>query len=66
MGFYRQKNAVISFQEFCRTNPAFNEKQALEIWKSSLITPYCAECYFSRPERPFRRKRRHSYYSRLK
>ena len=58
---------VITFKDFCRINPFFSLKGAKELWNNPLITPYCSECYFKRPEKPFKlRKRYYLYHSKFK
>ena len=48
----------ISFQEFCEINPSLKEKQAESLYFNPIISIYCPKCYFERPEKPFKKKRR--------
>ena len=48
----------LTFQEFCRNNPSLLSKRAYQLWEDPLITPYCPNCFFQRPEKPFKLKRR--------
>lgn len=48
----------LTFQEFCRNNPSLPSKRACKFWEDPLITPYCPNCFFNRPEKPFKVKRR--------
>jgi len=55
---------VITFEEFCRDNPLLNESAAKEIWNNKLFSIHCPDCFYNRPERPFkiRRERHRPYY----
>ncbi|TFG30175.1 MAG: hypothetical protein EU532_01685 [Promethearchaeota archaeon] len=54
----------ITFQEFCRDNPWLQRREAYELWENPHIATYCLNCFFNRPEKPFRVKKRvKNYYS---
>ena len=55
---------IISFEEFCRDNPLIAESTAREIWNNELFSIHCLDCFYNRPERPFkiRRGRHRTYY----
>lgn len=55
-------NHSLTFNEFCRINPSISLKRAVEFWNDSMYLLFCPECYFNRPERPFRIKRRYYKY----
>jgi hypothetical protein len=58
---------LISFSEFLRDNPAFMIERAKDLWLDSMISIYCTECYFRRPEKPFKTKNGHfNYYRRFR
>jgi hypothetical protein len=58
---------IISFSEFLKDNPAFIINIAKDLWYDSMISIYCPECYFSRPEKPFKTKRGYfNYYRRFR
>jgi hypothetical protein len=48
----------LTFQEFFRNNPSLSSKRAYNLWEDPLITLYCPHCFFNRPEKPFKLKRR--------
>jgi hypothetical protein len=48
----------LSFKDFCRINPSLGEAKAEDLWKLPIIEKYCPECFFNRPEKPFKKKRR--------
>ncbi|MFW9882636.1 MAG: hypothetical protein ACFFG0_56965 [Candidatus Thorarchaeota archaeon] len=52
----------ITFSEFCINNPSFSEEIARDLWNDSMISIYCPECYFNRPEKPFKQKRGYFNY----
>ncbi|MFX1417462.1 MAG: hypothetical protein ACFE9N_00935 [Promethearchaeota archaeon] len=52
----------ITFSEFCTINPSFSEERAKSLWNDSIISIYCPECYFNRPEKPFKQKRGYFNY----
>ncbi len=49
---------LLTFREFCRNNPTLPFIRARDLWEDPLITPYCPNCFFNRPEKPFNIKRR--------
>ena len=58
---------LISFSEFKRDNPSFKMERAKELWNDFMISIFCPECYFNRPEKPFKTKRGHfNYYRRFR
>ena len=60
-------NRLITFKDFCSVNPSISYQRAEKFWEDSLFLIYCPECYFNRPERPFKLKRGYfNYYSRIK
>jgi len=52
----------IVFSEFCRDNPSFSKQRAKDLWDDPMINIYCPECFFNRPEKPFKKKRGYHYY----
>jgi len=48
----------ISFERFRDLNPSLSEDSASELWKNPLISVYCHDCFFTRPERPYKKRRR--------
>jgi hypothetical protein len=53
----------INFKEFCQNNPALKSENAKALYYNPIISIYCSNCYFERPEKPFKLKRRDlSYY----
>lgn len=50
----------IIFEEFCRDNPWLQSRKAFELWEDPLIAAYCPNCFFNRPEKPFKMKKRDS------
>ena len=56
----------ISFQEFCEINSSLTEEQAEGLYYNPIINIYCPNCYFKRPEKPFKTKRRRLDYFKLK
>lgn len=58
---------IISFKEFCRDNPLLNESAAKDFWNNRLYSIYCTECFYNRPERPFkvRRARERTYFKKI-
>ncbi|MFW9972348.1 MAG: hypothetical protein ACFFDF_19335 [Candidatus Odinarchaeota archaeon] len=53
---------TISFSEFLNDNPSISEERAKGLWKDSMISIFCPNCYFNRPEKPFKVKRSHFNY----
>jgi hypothetical protein len=53
----------LTFEEFRRINPSITEQQAQEFWNDPMILIYCPDCYFKRPEKPFKAKRGYYNYS---
>ena len=53
----------ISFLQFLRDNPSFSPYRANELWNDSMISIFCPDCYFNRPERPFKTKRGYFTYT---
>ncbi|MFX1286821.1 MAG: hypothetical protein ACFFB5_24495 [Promethearchaeota archaeon] len=53
----------LTFEEFWQINPSLTEKQAQEFWNDPMILIYCPDCYFNRPEKPFKIKRGYYNYS---
>lgn len=49
---------ILTFQEFCRNNPSLTIKKALDLWEDPVLSLYCPNCFFNRPEKPFKIKRR--------
>jgi hypothetical protein len=55
----------ISFLEFLRDNPSFSKSRAKQLWKDSIISIFCPDCYFNRPEKPFKTKRGYFKYYKI-
>jgi len=53
----------IAFSEFCRDNPSFTKERAQNLWNDSMISIFCPNCYFNRPEKPFKTKRGNFNYN---
>jgi len=53
---------LISYSEFLRDNPSISELRAKDLWNDSMITVFCPDCYFNRPEKPFKVKRGYFNY----
>ncbi len=53
---------LIDFEKFCKLNLSLDKKTALDLWENPLISIYCPDCFFHRPERPFKVKRRNFGY----
>lgn len=53
---------TISFLEFLRDNPSISIVRAKDLWNDSLISIFCPDCYFNRPEKPFKIKRGYFKY----
>ncbi len=53
---------LIDFENFCKLNPSLDNKTALDLWENPLISIYCPGCFFHRPEKPFKVKRRDFTY----
>ena len=49
---------LITFKRFRNLNPSLSEVSASELWKNPLISVYCQDCFFNRPERPYKKRRR--------
>ncbi|MFX0042980.1 MAG: hypothetical protein ACFE8L_08720 [Candidatus Hodarchaeota archaeon] len=56
-------NQSLTFEEFCQINPSISRKMAKKFWNDTMILIYCPDCYFNRPERPFKKRRGYYYYS---
>lgn len=56
----------ISFEAFCRENPSITLHNAKELWENPLISVYCYNCFFKRPEKPYKQRRRYYYNNYLK
>jgi len=56
-------NKSLTFEDFWQINPSFTEKQAQEFWNDPMVLIYCPDCYFNRPEKPFKIKRGYYNYS---
>lgn len=54
----------MKFQEFFNQNPSLTLINAQKLWDDPLITAYCPECYFNRPEKPYktRFRKRNKYF----
>jgi len=53
----------ISFLEFLRDNPSFSQVRGEDLWKDSMISKFCPDCYFNSPEKPFKTKRGYFNYN---
>ncbi|TXT53574.1 MAG: hypothetical protein BAJALOKI2v1_910003 [Promethearchaeota archaeon] len=49
----------LSFEDFRRIHPSLSEEKAKGLWEISFVKKYCPECFFNRPEKPFRKRRRY-------
>jgi hypothetical protein len=49
---------VLTFQEFCRSHPSLTVNKALVLWEDPILSVYCPNCFFNRPEKSFKVKRR--------
>ena len=52
----------ISFENFCQMNPSIKRTRAKYLYQHPLISIYCSNCYFERPEKPFKKRRRDLNY----
>lgn len=50
----------IFFGEFCNDNPSMPKERAEDLWGDSLLSICCIQCFFRRPEKPF--KKNMSFY----
>jgi len=58
---------LISFSDFLRDNPSISELRAKILWNDSMISIFCPDCYFNRPEKPFKLKKAYfNYYGRFR
>ncbi len=53
----------ITFFNFRRNSPSLSIEKVKEIWKTTYISKYCSECFFKRPEKPFKSNKRYYGYS---
>ncbi|MBD3193876.1 MAG: hypothetical protein GF317_02395 [Candidatus Lokiarchaeota archaeon] len=53
----------ITFFDFRRNSPSLSFDQVHEIWKTPHLSKYCSECFFNRPEKPFKPNKRYYGYS---
>ena len=44
----------ISFGDFCNDNPLMTKTRAVDLWDDSLLSICCFQCFFRRPEKPFK------------
>jgi uncharacterized protein YlaI len=51
----------INFNHFKAMHPALSIEDAKELFNNPLVVVYCPNCFFHRPERPYR-KRGSFYY----
>ena len=51
----------IPFAHFKAINPSLSLLDAKDLYENPLIDVYCPNCFFQRPEKPYKKKRR-SYY----
>jgi hypothetical protein len=54
----------IPFTHFRAINPSLSMPEAKELYENPLIDIYCPTCYFQRPEKPYKNKRR-AYYNKF-
>lgn len=55
---------TINFKEFCQNHPLLKNESAKELFNNPIISIYCPSCYFERPEKPFKiRRRTFNYYN---
>jgi len=57
-------NKTIDFSEFCIINATLSTEKAKDLWNNALISIYCPKCYFNRPEKPFKHRKRYLNYYR--
>ncbi len=57
----------ISFVDFCNDNPSMTKTRAEDLWKDTLLSICCFQCFFRRPEKPFKiNKRFYRYHSKFR
>ena len=56
---------LITFETFCKENPSISLGNAEELWENPLISVYCYDCFFKRPEKPFKKRTRYYKYVRM-
>ena len=52
----------IPFAHFKAINPSLSSQGAKGLYENPLIEIYCPNCYFQRPEKPYKKKRRSYHY----
>ncbi|MFW9951134.1 MAG: hypothetical protein ACFFKA_13530 [Candidatus Thorarchaeota archaeon] len=52
----------LQFKEFCENHPLLKTEYAKELYFNPIINIYCPNCYFERPEKPFKVRRRSFIY----
>jgi hypothetical protein len=53
----------ISFLDLLRDNPSLSKCRAIDLWNDSMISIFCPDCYFNRPEKPFKTRRGYFEYN---
>jgi len=57
----------ISFIDFCNDNSTMTKTRAKDLWDDNLLSICCFQCFFRRPEKPYKiNKRFNSYNSRVR
>jgi hypothetical protein len=56
---------ILSFEQFRQNHPTLSEAQLKSLWEDPLLTIYCPVCYFNRPEKPYKRRKRDSQWYRF-
>ena len=56
-------NLPIPFAHFMAMHPFLSKLDAKELYENPLIGVYCPNCYFQRPEKPYKKRRRYTYYN---
>jgi len=52
----------LNFEDFLQINPSLRVINAKYLYESPLIIVYCSDCYFERPEKLFKQRRRDLNY----
>jgi len=58
---------IITFEEFCRDHPLMSKPTAKMFWNNKIFSIYCPNCFYNRPECPYKnlRGRHRSYYEKI-
>ena len=54
----------IPFSQFRENHPSLSKFHAKKLYEDPLMAIYCPNCYFQRPEKPYKKKGR-QYYTKI-